>query len=82
MEAPLLTLPETAKRLHYSTRQVHRIIREGPTFPARRPGGRGHFKIDPQELEAWISKQPTWKEARRIEVEQTRPRRGRPALAK
>jgi len=82
MAEPLLTLSEAATRLHYSARQVHRIIREDPTFPARRPGGRGHFKIDPRELEDWINKQPTWKEARKIEVDQTRPHRGRPVLAK
>jgi hypothetical protein len=75
----LLTLKEAAEILHYSTRQMHKIIRTDPTFPARRLGGKGHFRINPTELEAWRKNQPTWIEARVAEV--ATKRKGRPTLS-
>lgn len=75
---PLLSLPEAAQRLNLSTRHVHRLIREDSTFPARRIGQNGHWKIDSGELEDWIKSQPTWAESKNNVVDITRPRRGRP----
>jgi DNA binding domain, excisionase family len=71
----LLTLSEAAEYLQYSTRQIHRLIRSDPTFPAHRIGGKGHFRFFPNELEEWVKSQPTWLEVNSI------PRRGRPCLS-
>ncbi len=79
---PLLSLPEAAQRLNLSTRHVHRLIREDSTFPARRIGQNGHWKIDGNDLEEWIKSQPTWTDSRNAVVEITRPRRGRPPLSR
>ncbi|HCF71901.1 MAG TPA: hypothetical protein DER33_10030 [Syntrophomonas sp.] len=72
----LLTLSEAAQILQYSTRQIHRIIRQDPTFPARRRGGNGHYRFDPGELQEWLQSQQTY-----AEIRQSKPRRGRPTLS-
>ena len=71
-----LTLPEAAQILHYSPKNIRRIIRRDPSFPARRIG-RGHYRIDPDELKSWIAKQPTYAQSLQPET----PRRGRPTLS-
>ena len=72
----LLTLPEAAEYLRYSTKQVHRLIRSDKTFPAHRIGGKGHYRFFPDELEAWVKGQPTL-----LEIEASKPLRGRPCLS-
>lgn len=73
----LLGVPEIAERLNMSTRNVHRIIRLDPSFPAHKPGGFGHWKADPEELEKWIRKKTDFQTDNRV----TKPRRGRPPLS-
>ena len=73
-----LTLPEVAKILNYHPTHVRLIIRQDPTFPARRRGERGQFRFNPDELEAWMkSKQKTFAQSMQPET----PRRGRPTLS-
>ncbi len=72
----MIGVPEIAKRLNMSTRNVHRIIRRDATFPVHKPGGYGNWKADPDEIEEWIRKKSN------LRTEPTaKPRIGRPPLS-
>jgi len=51
LERPLLTVRETAQRLHVSEKTVRRLI-AAELVPALRVGG--SIRVDEQELEDWL----------------------------
>jgi len=48
----LLNTPEICDYLRISRSQFYRLVRENPSFPVWRVGGR--WKADPEDLECWV----------------------------
>jgi len=66
-----LTINETAKTPGFSRYWGYRTINADPTFPAWRLGG--HWRIDSDKLQAWISDQPG--SGPQISSHKTKPRK-------
>ncbi|HVY10196.1 MAG TPA: helix-turn-helix domain-containing protein [Mycobacteriales bacterium] len=55
LDSRFLRLADVAEILNVSTAQVYALVRSGE-LPAMKVGGRGQWRVDPRELEAFVSR--------------------------
>lgn len=55
LEPRFLTLEDVAKYLSVSVQQVYSLVRSG-TLPAIKIGGRGVWRVDKKQLEAYVDR--------------------------